>query len=264
MNTPSEIAERVQREKISHTEYDVLEENLKIKSKFRHVTEYPSIKKFYQEIDSYLADLTGKVVLDYGCGRGTASFKYLQNNALQVYGIDISEVYINDCIQKARHNGIPLEKYSFSVMDAHHLEFPDNTFDIIIGYGILHHLDAATAMREIYRVLKPQGRIILQEPLADNILLKIFRAITPKARTLDEKPFSRTDILSLYSMHDWKIETKFCGLWSLPASMVTSFLLPNNPDNFILRFTEKLDNWCIRNNILVYWNQYISINLIKQ
>ena len=42
----------------------------------------------------------------------------------------------------------------FQIMDAHNLEFADNTFDFIFGTGILHHLDFETAVREISRVLK--------------------------------------------------------------------------------------------------------------
>ena len=47
--------------------------------------------------------------------------------------------------------------HTFQIMDAHHLEFPDDTFDIVFGTGILHHLDFETALREIFRVLKKDG-----------------------------------------------------------------------------------------------------------
>ena len=39
----------------------------------------------------------------------------------------------------------------------------------------LHHLDKLEAINSIYRVLKPGGRLVFKEPLADNPLLKIFR-----------------------------------------------------------------------------------------
>jgi ubiquinone/menaquinone biosynthesis C-methylase UbiE len=44
--------------------------------------------------------------------------------------------------------------------DAHKLDFPENTFDVIYGAGILHHLDYARALLEILRVLRPGGAMI--------------------------------------------------------------------------------------------------------
>tara|TARA_B110000967_G_C18874037_1_gene557173 strand:+ start:176 stop:397 length:222 start_codon:yes stop_codon:yes gene_type:complete len=40
-------------------------------------------------------------------------------------------------------------QFNFKVMDAHNSEFPDNTFDLIIGNGILHHLDFNVALQSI-------------------------------------------------------------------------------------------------------------------
>ena len=83
------------------------------------------------------------------------------------------------------------KNFNFRVMDAHKLEFEENKFDLVIGNGILHHLDKLEAINSIYRVLKPGGRLVFKEPLADNPFLKIFRYFTPKARTVDEEPFSK-------------------------------------------------------------------------
>lgn len=45
-------------------------------------------------------------------------------------------------------------------MDAHKLDFPENTFDVVYGAGILRHLDYARALLEILRVLRPGGAMI--------------------------------------------------------------------------------------------------------
>ncbi len=51
-------------------------------------------------------------------------------------------------------------------MDATQLEFPNNAFDAVIVSGVVHHLDTATAqvvLKEISRVLQPNGRLLLWE-----------------------------------------------------------------------------------------------------
>ncbi len=75
-------------------------------------------------------------------------------------------------------------------MDAHELVFPDDLFDIVVGNGILHHLDLPVCLASIERVLKPKGFALFIEPLAGNPLLKLFRVLTPRARTIDEKPLT--------------------------------------------------------------------------
>ena len=258
-----EIKNRVKREMEAHSECDVLAESAKIKQRFSHLENYPSKCRFWGRMDKLLQDLTGKIILDYGCGRGESSLKCLANGADKVYGIDISAVYIKNAKEKANEAGYPEERYLFQEMDAHTLQFPDDFFDLITGKGILHHLNVQIALDEIYRVLKPEGRVILQEPLSDNPLLKIFRFLTPKARTMDEKPLSRRQIQILKSNHLWLAEFSYCGILEMPIAMATSILIPKSPENWFLKAADKIEKWTHRKRILLTWNQYVLINLVK-
>jgi SAM-dependent methyltransferase len=148
-------------------------------------------------------------------------------------------------------------------MDAHRLDFPDASFDLIVGYGILHHLDPRIAFQEIYRVLKPQGRVLLQEPLADNPLLKLFRKSTPHARTEDEAPFTAAQVRSFESQLAWRTESVYCGVVEMPVSLVTSKLMPSHPENLFLRMADKVESWLHRHRLLLGWNQYIVFNLVR-
>ncbi|MBL7980155.1 MAG: class I SAM-dependent methyltransferase [Bacteroidetes Order II. Incertae sedis bacterium] len=257
------LNERVEREKAAHTEKDVLAENLRIKSRFPHLDIYPSKKRLFQKMDAYLGAVEGLSVLDYGCGRGALSMKLLNNHAQKVCGIDISEVYIKDCIAQATAAGYSPQSYDFQVMDAHQLTFPDESFDLIVGYGILHHLEPLVALNEIYRVLKPRGRVLLQEPLADNPLLRIFRHFTPEARTEDEAPFTKEQIQEFMSLNNWKSECVYCGLLEMPVSMFTSVVMPQSPYNFLVKAADKMESWFHRKNLLSSWNQYILLNFVK-
>jgi len=92
-------------------------------------------------------------------------------------------------------------------MDAHTLEFEDNTFDAIYGAGILHHLDLETALSEISRVLKPDGVMTFFEPLDINPVGKLVRFFTPYARTEDELPFTFKEIKIVQKHFNTEIET---------------------------------------------------------
>jgi SAM-dependent methyltransferase len=85
-------------------------------------------------------------------------------------------------------------------MNAEALEFPDETFDIVFGHSILHHLDLEAARVGIYRVLKRGGKGIFLEPLGHNVFINIFRKITPHRRTPTEKPLLMEDILFLLNL----------------------------------------------------------------
>jgi SAM-dependent methyltransferase len=74
------------------------------------------------------------------------------------------------------------------------MTFPADTFDMVIGEGILHHLDLEQSYTEISRVLKPGGLAVFMEPLGHNIAMRLFRYFTPKMRTDDEHPLLKRDL----------------------------------------------------------------------
>ncbi len=123
----------------------------------------------------------GKRLLDYGCGNGEDSIVAARHGAF-VVGIDISDVSIANCKQKALEAGVG-DRTEFLMMDAESLQFEDNSFDLVVEYGVLHHLDFSAAMNEIRRVLKPDGAAICTEALAHNPLIRAYRNRTPELRT---------------------------------------------------------------------------------
>jgi SAM-dependent methyltransferase len=139
-----------------------------------------------------LYDPAGKDVLIYGCGEGNVAASLLRRGAVSVRGFDISEAEICRAQAAALRQGYS-DRVEFRTADAHHTPYPDNSFDLIVGIAILHHLDLDIALGEIRRVLRPGGRAVFREPLAENPLLKFGRLITPAARTPDEHPFTVVD-----------------------------------------------------------------------
>lgn len=146
-----------------------------------------------------IGDLQGKRVLDLGCGDGFASMDALRAGAC-VTAIDISPASIEYLITNAKKEGLH-HHLDAQVMDAHHLNFENESFDIVFGNGILHHLPhLECAIGEIKRVLKESGYAVFFEPLGMNPFVNLFRKVTPNCRTKDEKPFTKQE-LSIIRTH---------------------------------------------------------------
>ncbi|MBW2733600.1 MAG: methyltransferase domain-containing protein [Deltaproteobacteria bacterium] len=106
-------------------------------------------------------------LLEVGCGTGLFTRKVYEQTQAQIVAVDISE----DLLEQARQK---LPSADFRVDDAMNLSFADGAFDGVYGSSILHHLDLESALREIYRVLKPGARMVFAEPnmLNPQILLQ--------------------------------------------------------------------------------------------
>jgi SAM-dependent methyltransferase len=141
-----------------------------------------------------LSGCAGKRVLEYGCGLGGQAFTLARNGAA-VTGIDISEVAVAQARRRAAGESLP--GLTFVKGDAENLDFPDRSFDLVCGSGILHHLDLPRALREIHRVLADGGRGVFYEPLGHNPLLNLYRRLTPGSHTPDEHPLLMSEIRAM-------------------------------------------------------------------
>lgn len=98
-----------------------------------------------------------KDVIDVGCGTGYGT-AHLAEVAKSIVGIDISESALR-CARKR------YPRVQFVWMDAQHLEFPDNSFDLIISTENFEHLpDQKGHVGELARVLRPDGLCFVATP----------------------------------------------------------------------------------------------------
>jgi ubiquinone/menaquinone biosynthesis C-methylase UbiE len=101
------------------------------------------------------ASARGSRVLEIGVGMGADYLEWLKGGA-EATGVDISSV----SIQRAR-NRCEAAGYApdLRIADAERLPFPDNTFDIVYSYGVLHHSpNSSRCFQEAWRVLRPGGQ----------------------------------------------------------------------------------------------------------
>jgi ubiquinone/menaquinone biosynthesis C-methylase UbiE len=101
------------------------------------------------------ADGRGRDVLEIGVGMGADHLQWAKASPRSLTGIDLTPRAIE--ITRARIDAYGLSS-TLECADAEHLPFPDNSFDIVYSWGVLHHSpDTPRAISEVHRVLRPGG-----------------------------------------------------------------------------------------------------------
>jgi SAM-dependent methyltransferase len=100
----------------------------------------------------------GLKVLDIGCGNGYVLYQYARHGA-EVTGVDLTKTAVELSRERFALGGLSGE---FLEVDGNKLPLPDGHFDIVCSMGVLHHISNPRPMAdEIFRVLKPGGRLIV-------------------------------------------------------------------------------------------------------
>lgn len=115
-----------------------------------------------QDLLLEMAELkSGEQVVDIACGTGLVSFRAasLIGEKGQLTGTDISDKMIDIAMAIAEQKGIRNSR--FIRMDAEELQFPDQSFDVALcALGLMYVPGPVIAIREMYRILKPGGRMV--------------------------------------------------------------------------------------------------------
>jgi SAM-dependent methyltransferase len=177
-----------------------------------------SVGKFYSISDvsercyrECILERGGHDVLEIGCGRGSVAS--LLGSAVNFTAIDISDVAVQQTAEVCREAGIA---GSYLLMNAEETAFADDSFDLICGTGILHHLNLTKACAEIRRILRPGGSAVFIEPLGHNPFINLFRKLTPRIRSADEHPLLSKDLDDIRAQFP-QLELRYFCLTSLAA-----------------------------------------------
>lgn len=142
---------------------------------------YPNYPLISDEIVSKL-NLNKSFILDIGTGLGSLAFEFAKRlTSSQVYGIDISQDMLKEAKRLVTEKKVSNLNFIFG--DVHNLEFKDEFFDLVVSFGVLHHLkDLRLALSEIKRVLKKEGSAFIYDLRKDaplNAIWEIAKEMSP-------------------------------------------------------------------------------------
>ena len=154
-----------------------------------------------------LAPRPGDRVLDLGCGTGKPAIQMARSTGAQVVGVSVSTGDVELGTALASAEGMS-EQVTFQHGDAMDLDLPSSSFDAVLAIELVVHVpDRGQVLKEIARVVKPGGRVVLTDfvrsgPEVRNEVVRDGLAETLAALPPRRWPSSRT-IQALPRMRVW-------------------------------------------------------------
>lgn len=125
-------------------------------------------------------------VYEFGCGTGTTALKLAPSRA-HITATDISQNMIAIAREKARAQGIGNAR--FEVGTPQDAPYPGESFDVALGFNVLHLLAArAEALRGVHRLLKPGGVFVSKTPCLTEMGVLV-RLAVPLMQAIGKAPF---------------------------------------------------------------------------
>lgn len=146
----------------------------------------------YGQLMGLLEPLEGKRILELGCGLGELSV-WLAKRGARVTAVDLGPDLVVAARVLAKVNGVDCE---FRVGNIARLPFDTATYDVIVGWAILHHLteaDVVETIRECHRVLKAGGLVVFEEPVENSAVFDFIQNLFPAGQ--QGSPYYRPSIL---------------------------------------------------------------------
>lgn len=130
------------------------------------------VKGMYDVLVSEIQKSENGRILDVGCGNGNL-FTLLPDGKYELYGVDFSQNMIDEAKKNCKTSA------TFSLADAENLPFDDDTFDIIVCNASFHHYTHPnTVLREMNRVLKPNGKLLIGDPYVPSLVRPLINVLT--------------------------------------------------------------------------------------
>lgn len=196
-----------------------------------------------QTVLGHLAVKSGERVLDIGCGNARDIARIAKLGG-QVVGVDISAGMVAAAKQELERVG--MSGITLQVGDATHLDFPDASFDKVLCSEVIEHIpDAPQALREMRRVLRPGGSLVLSTPNKGSwygferywIWERLLRRKWP--HPCDEWR-SMAEVLALVEQSRFKVSERR-SVCFVPGFIVTYFLLPRLFQSLLIGMVGKLE-----------------------
>ncbi len=184
--------------------------------------------------------LADQDVLEIGVGNGSHA-QLFSSHAKSFNGIDLTDYAVESTTRRLECFGIDAK---IQQMDAENLEFPDESFDLVWSWGVIHHsADTRQILSEIARVLRPGGRCITMVYHRSLWFYYLYRGLVPgifqgkffTGKSLAQIVEGNTDgaIARYYGADDWTaLVSEFMDVDDLAIYGQQNELLPLPGSNF--------------------------------
>jgi ubiquinone/menaquinone biosynthesis C-methylase UbiE len=165
-------------------------------------------------------------ILDVACGTGEfESLMLAEYSSQQIVGVDISDKML--AIAKQKCSAYP--QVSFQIASASNLPFYSNSFDVIVSANSFHYFDdPLAALKEMRRVLKRDGKVIILDWCRDYLLCKICDIILKGFDPAHQQCYTQNEFHRLLEDANFAVyratRIRFGVVWGL---MVATAILKN-------------------------------------
>ena len=173
-------------------------------------------------------------VLDIGCGTGQTAAFITQRFDCQVTAIDNHPIMLEKARERFKNSE---SRVKVIEGDAQYLDVVDNSYDLIIAESVITFTDISKTLHELSRVLKSDGRMIIIEMTAEQLL--------PEA--LRKKIFDLYGIDEILNEEEWTLKLQQAGFTRIEIINTSNELIPteindiNQSENIDIKFFDLWD-----------------------
>jgi len=143
-------------------------------------------------------------VLEAGCGTGRILIP-LAEKGINIYGVDPAINMLAVLKNKIGNKNLAVE---LKEGDIENIPYPDNTFDVVYTMHVLMHMSIhKKAISEMYRILKPRGKMIMDFPNKSSPYTAFSIVINQKKKRTHL--FTKKDLKKLFKSYNYKITGLF-------------------------------------------------------
>ncbi|MFX1517973.1 MAG: class I SAM-dependent methyltransferase [Promethearchaeota archaeon] len=139
-----------------------LEEKLMVSPFKKLMLSHFELKVFRSFMKSNNFDITGKNILEVGCGAGYGIEQIIKIfKPKEYFAFDINQKMVSLSAAKVKKKNLDVRLF---LGDVKNTKLPSNKFDVVFVFTVLHHVEGwQDALKEINRVLKPKGLLMINE-----------------------------------------------------------------------------------------------------
>ena len=161
---------------------------IRAQNRIRNAPETEIVHHLHYKDNRYMALLVSlgmlenRTILEVGCGTGYFAI-YLARQGANVFGCDIAFEAVKATHQRAKLNKV--DGSYIKVNMAYPLPFASESFDIVVGVDVCHHLtrpDVLNVLNESFRVLRRGGKAIFVEPVEDSMIFSFIQNLFPSGK----------------------------------------------------------------------------------